>query len=317
MSELELSVVSPCYNEEENIPRLCSELTRVLGSLGVDYEIVLVENGSHDKSMEIMENLAGKDSHIKIVQLSRNFSYQGGISAGLAHAQGMFLVCIDADLQDPVDLIPEMYEKAITERFDIVYGIRRSRQESAIQRLAYKLFYRVMKIITPFDIPLDAGDFALVSRPVLDAIRELPEKDRFVRGLRAWVGFRSGGIPYDRVARELGESKFSITEQFMLAFQGLFSFSFLPLRILFYFGVVVCVMTAFLIVVYFGWRITNPNAWPAGIATIVLLLLAQIGLSMAGIGLIGEYLAIIFVETKRRPTFITKKLVNMAEGEKE
>lgn len=311
MSCVELSVVSPCYNEETNLPRLHAELTRVLGGMGVSYEIVLVENGSVDRSMAIMEELAAADPHVKVVQLSRNFTYQGGICAGMAHAAGRFLVSIDADLQDPPDLIPELHRTALEGGYDIVYGVRRSRQEGFLQTLAYKAFYRLMRFMTPFEVPLDAGDFALIDRPVLDAIRHLPERDRFLRGLRAWVGFRSTGLPYDRRARELGESKFSLVDQFVLAFQGLFSFSFMPLRMLFYAGVAVCAAVGPLTLLYVAWRIMVPTAWPAGVATIVILLLIQIGLTMAGTGLIGEYLAIVFVETKRRPSFITRKLVNL------
>ena len=311
MNNVELSVLSPCYNEEENLPRLYDELTRMLVGMGITYEIILVENGSQDNSMTILENLAREDPHVKIVQLSRNFTYQGGISAGMAYASGNFLISIDADLQDPVDLIPEMYEKAMEGDYDIVYGIRKSRQEGLLQKAAYKTFYRMMKMITPFDVPLDAGDFALINRQVLDAILGLPEKNRFLRGLRAWVGFKSTGIPYDRLARAHGKSKFSIADQFGIAFQGLFSFSFLPLRMLFHTGVFICLMIVPLVAMYIVWRALAPNAWPAGTATIIILLLVQIGLTMAGVGLIGEYLAIIFEETKRRPSFITKKLVNL------
>jgi dolichol-phosphate mannosyltransferase len=307
----ELSIVSPCFNEEDNLGRLSQELTRVLEPLGLAYEIIMVENGSSDGSMSMMQSLADNDPHIKIVQLTRNFGYQGGISAGMAHASGRYLVCIDADLQDPVELIPEMYRAAVEGEYDIVYGVRRSRQEPLLQRAAYKLYYRIMRWATPFEIPLDAGDFAVINRQVLDAMLALPEKDRFLRGLRAWVGFRSTGIPYDRRARQAGSSKFSLGSLFLLAIRSVFSFSFVPMRMLFNVGMLICAMIIPLVIAYVIWRLINPAAWPPGIATIVILLLTQIGLTMAGIGLIGEYLAIIFIEVKGRPVYITRRLVNL------
>ncbi|MGA1794847.1 MAG: glycosyltransferase family 2 protein [bacterium] len=310
MSEVVLSVITPCYDESDNIPRLYSELTRVLEDLGVHYELIWVENGSRDDSFEMMKDLAEKDPRVKIIQLTRNFTYQGGIAAGMAYAQGKYLVSIDADLQDPPEMIGRMYEKAITEHYDIVYGIRRKRQEGFVQRAAYRLFYRIMRAISSVDVPLDAGDFALISRPVLNALRSLPERDRFHRGLRAWVGFNATGIEYDRGARLRGASKFSIADQFLLAFQGLFSFSFMPLRLFFYAGVGVCLAIVPLFLFYMVWRIMVPGAWPPGVATIILLLLAILGVTMFGIGLIGEYIAIIFVEVKERPTFLIKSMVN-------
>lgn len=308
---VDLSVVSPCFNEEENVERLYSELTRVLEPSGISYELILVENGSSDRTMELLSGIAAKDPRVKVVQLTRNFSYQGGITAGMEFAAGKNLITIDADLQDPPELIPELYAKA-QEGYDVVYGIRRSRQEGFFKRFAYQAFYRLMRKITPFEIPLDAGDFALVTRPVLDAIRSLPERDRFLRGLRAWVGFRSTGIEYDRHARTAGESKFSVVGLFMLAFQGLFSFSFVPIRALFYFGLVVLGLVLPLVGGYVVWRIADPAAWPPGLATLIILNLLQLGLVMAGIGLIGEYLTIVFVEVKARPVFITRELINLS-----
>ena len=306
-----LSVVSPCFNERENIATLYAELRRVLEGAGVSFEVIMVENGSTDGSFDLMLALANDDPRLKVVQLSRNFGYQGAISAGMAHAAGEFLVCIDADLQDPPELIPVMLERALSEGCDIVYGVRRSRQEGPLRSLSYKAFYRLMQRITPFDMPLDAGDFALINRTVLDTLLALPEKDRFLRGLRAWVGFHSVGIPYDRRARTAGESKFSPVGLFVFALQGLFSFSFLPVRMLFNLGVAICLMIVPLIIGYTVWRVLVPSAWPPGVATILILLLTQIGLTMAGIGLIGEYLSIIFVEVKRRPTFVTRRRVNL------
>ena len=315
MRSIDLSIVSPCYNERENLHRLHAELTRVVRAMGVRYEIILVENGSADDSMAMLREIARQDPHVKVVQLSRNFSYQGGIAAGMAHASGERLITIDADLQDPVDLIPELYRTSVDDDVDIVYGVRRSRKEGAVRQLGYRWFYRLMRAITPFDVPLDAGDFALVTRRVLDVLLALPEKDRFLRGLRAWTGFRSAGVPYDRSARQAGESKFPFSEMILLAFRGLFSFSFLPIRMLFTLGVAVLALVIPTIVGYIVWRIVEPTAWPPGIATLAILLLIQIGLTMLGIGLIGEYLSIIFIEVKNRPIFVVRNVLNFEENE--
>jgi len=313
MNDIQLSIVTPCYDEQDNIEKLYIELTRVMKTMGITYELIWVENGSSDNTYELMKLHAENDPAIKIVQLSRNFTYQGGVAAGMAFAQGQYLVCIDADLQDPPEIIEQMYQKAISQQFDIVYGIRKQRKESFIQKSSYWLFYRVMRVIADIEIPLDAGDFALINRPVLKALLAMPEKDRFLRGLRAWVGFRSTGIEYNRQAREHGVSKFSIRDQFLIAFQGLFSFSFLPLRFFFYTGLCTCLGLFPLGLVYLLWRLMVPDAWPAGTATIVLLIIFLFGLTLFGIGLIGEYLAIIFVEVKKRPTFIVKTVIKHDE----
>ncbi len=305
----ELSVVVPCYNEEENVSALCETVAATLGA--VDYELVVVENGSMDRSMELLETYAGKDPRIRIVQLSRNFTYQGGISAGLAHASGRFVVTIDADLQDPLDLVPRMLAAAREGGYDVVFGVRRTRQEGVLKRAAYRAFYRLFRWLAPFPIPVDAGDFALMSRRALDVVLDLPERDRFIRGLRAWIGFKTMGIPYDRAARTRGRSHFSVGGLFLVAFQGLFSFSFAPLRALFYVGVAICLAIIPLTLAYIAWRQFFPGDWPPGIATIVVLQLTTIGIVTASVGLLGMYLSIIFTEVKGRPTYVVERLVNL------
>lgn len=305
----ELSVVVPCYNEEDNIAVLCESVAEVLGS--IDYELVAVENGSCDRTMELLERYAGENPRIRIVQLSRNFSYQGGIAAGMSHAGGRYLVTVDADLQDPLDLVPKMLSTAEEGGYDVVFGVRRTRQEGVLKQFAYRAFYRLFRWLAPFSIPVDAGDFALMSRRALDAVLDLPERDRFIRGLRAWIGFKTIGIPYDRKARERGRSHFSVGGLFLIAFQGLFSFSFAPLRGLFYAGVSICLAIIPLTVGYVAWRKFFPSEWPPGIATIVVLQLTTIGIVTASVGLLGMYLSIIFTEVKGRPTYVVQRLVNV------
>jgi glycosyltransferase involved in cell wall biosynthesis len=305
----ELSVVVPCYNEEENIPALCDSVAEVLKS--VDYELIAVENGSVDRSMELLEGYATGNPRIRIVQLSRNFTYQGGIAAGMAHAAGKYVVTIDADLQDPLDLVPQMLSLAREGGYDVVFGVRRTRQEGILMRVAYRAFYRLFRWLAPFPIPVDAGDFALMSRRALDVVLELPERDRFIRGLRAWIGFKTIGIPYDRGARERGRSHFSVGGLFLVAFQGLFSFSFAPLRGLFYAGVAICLAIIPLTLGYIAWRQFFPGEWPPGIATIIVLQLTTIGIVTASVGLLGMYLSIIFTEVKGRPTYVVERLVNV------
>ncbi|MFA6146754.1 MAG: glycosyltransferase family 2 protein [bacterium] len=304
-----LSVVVPCYNEQENVPVLCESVAEVLKS--IDYELIVVENGSVDRSMELLERYAAGNSRIRIVQLSRNFTYQGGIAAGMAYARGNYVVTIDADLQDPLDLIPQMLSSAREGGYDVVFGVRRTRQEGIMKQAAYRAFYRLFRWLAPFTIPIDAGDFALMSRRALDAVLDLPERDRFIRGLRAWVGFKTIGIPYDRRARERGKSHFSVGSLFLVAFQGLFSFSFAPLRGLFYAGVAICLAIIPLILGYIAWREYFPGEWPPGVATIIVLQLTTIGIVTAATGLLGMYLSIIFTEVKGRPTYVVERLVNL------
>ncbi len=308
----ELSVVVPCYDEEENVPALCESVAAILGS--VDYELIVVENGSMDRSMELLEEYAAANPRIRIVQLSRNFSYQGGIAAGMAYATGSYVITIDADLQDPLDLVPQMLSTAREGAYDVVFGVRRTRQEGLLKRASYRAFYRLFRWLAPFNIPVDAGDFALMSRRALDTVLSLPERDRFIRGLRAWIGFRTIGIPYDRQARERGKSHFSVAALFLVAFQGLFSFSFAPLRGLFYVGVGICVAIIPLTLGYVAWRQFVPSDWPPGIATIIVLQLATIGIVTASVGLLGMYLSIIFTEVKGRPTYVVQRLVNPHPG---
>jgi len=304
----ELSVVVPCYDEEENVQVLCESVERTLGH--IDYELVVVENGSTDGSMELLERCASENPRIRIVQLSRNFSYQGGIAAGMTHAAGDYIITIDADLQDPLELVPQMLSTARDGGYDVVFGVRRTRQEGILKRASYRTFYRLFRWLAPFNIPVDAGDFALMSRRALDTVLSLPERDRFIRGLRAWIGFKTVGIPYDRQARERGKSHFSIAALFLVAFQGLFSFSFAPLRGLFYAGVGICVAIIPLTLAYIAWRQFVPSDWPPGVATIIVLQLATIGIVTASVGLLGMYLSIIFTEVKGRPTYIVQRLVN-------
>jgi glycosyltransferase involved in cell wall biosynthesis len=308
-----LSVVTPCFNEEANIGPLCSALGSTLDALAISYELVLVENGSSDGTYPLMLAAAKADPRIKIVQLSRNFTYQGGIAAGMAYARGEFVVCIDADLQDPVEMIPELLRTAQEGSYDIVYGVRRTRQETLWKRWSYRAFYRLMRWLAPFHVPEDAGDFAIMSRRAVDAILRLPERDRFVRGLRAWVGFRSCGVPYDRKARTRGESHFSFGALVLIAFQGLFSFSFVPLRAMFYLGVAIFLSVVPLIAGYAVWREMAPGAWPPGIATIIILQFLTLGFVAGGIGLLGMYLSVVFTEVKARPTFLVSRLVNLEE----
>ena len=315
MSTIALSVVSSCYDEAPNLPKLHAELTRVLGALGATYEIVLVDNGSTDGSWPLLVDLAARDPHVRVVRLTRNFTFQGGLAAGMAHARGAHLAILDADLQDPADVLVQLYRKAVGEGVDVVYGVRRARKEGLARRAGYAHFYRVRRALTPLEIPADAGDFAVISRRVLDLVLALPERERFLRGLRAWTGFRSVGVPYERAARAGGRSKFGYGELVSLALRSLFSFSFLPLRAFLALGAVLLGLVLPLSAGWLALRPPDPAAWPPGTSAVVLLLVAILGVLALGVGVLGEYVAILFVEAKGRPLFVVDTTLNLEPKE--
>jgi polyisoprenyl-phosphate glycosyltransferase len=301
-----LSVVIPLYNEEENVARLWERLRAVLGGMRVSFELLLVDDGSRDATPRLLDALHDQCENIVIVRLSRNFGHQAAVSAGLEHAQGRALVILDGDLQDPPELIPEMVQ-LWRSGHEVVYAVRRTRREGPVKRLAYRAFYRVLGRISEIDIPLDSGDCCLMDRRVVDALNRLPERCRFIRGLRSYVGFRQVGLEYDRPAREAGRPKYTLRKLSRLAIDGLVSFSGTPLRIVTYLGAI----TAALALILTGWVIddairnqTAPRGWAS--TTIVILFMGAI--QLLSLGVIGEYIRLIFLECKGRPSYIIDEL---------
>jgi len=301
----ELSVVAPLFNERENIAELYRRTTDSVRAIGLDYEMVLVDDGSRDGTPELIDDLRDRDPHVVVVRLSRNFGHQAAVSAGLDHARGAAVVVIDGDLQDPPELIADFVEKW-REGFEVVYAVRRGRKEGWLKRLGYHAFYRLWSAISDLDIPLDSGDFCLMDRQVVDVLRHLPEQMRFVRGLRSFVGFRQVGLVYDRSARAEGAPKYTMTGLVSLAVDGLVSFSSRPLRLVTYLGLFTISIAVALLVWVFTDAIANGTS-PRGWASTLVTVLFMGSIQLFSLGIIGEYIRLIFLETKRRPSYIVRE----------
>ena len=310
-----ISVVAPVFNEHSTLPELHRRLTEVLAPLGA-YEIVLVDDGSSDGSWDALLELAARDPHLRLLRLSRNFGHQAALSAGLDAARGEAIVLMDADLQDPPELIPQLVGKW-REGFDVVYAIRGEREGEPRLRLAsISLFYRLLYRITSTEIPQNVGDFRLLSRRAADAITAMPERARFLRGMTSWIGFRQTGVQYTREARYAGESKYPPRKLLRLALDGITSFSTAPIKLVTALGfalVVFCVgVLAWTLYVRF-FTSHHPQGWTSVIAVVLLLG----GVQLLSLGVIGQYVARIFDETKQRPLYLVDEVVeNVRETEK-
>jgi len=299
-----LSVVVPLYNEEENVVELHRRLSAALGGMGIVYEVVLVDDGSKDATARMIDELHATDPNLSAVHLSRNFGHQPAVSAGLDHARGRAVVIMDGDLQDPPEVLPQFFAKW-REGVEVVYAVRRHRKEGPVKRLGYFAFYRVLNAISDLDIPLDSGDFCLMDRKVVDALKGLPERARFVRGLRTFVGFRQGGLAYDRAAREAGVPKYSFRALIGLAVDGLVSFSSYPLRLVTRLGVLAAAVSLGLTAwVLIEAILARTDRLPRGWASTVIIVLFMGSVQLISLGIIGEYIRLIFVESKGRPTYI-------------
>ena len=309
-----LSIVVPCFNEEDVIRLTHRRLIDVLGNAGCCLQIVFVDDGSDDRTTDIAVEIAKSDPRVKTVLLSRNFGHQAAVSAGLAEADGDAVVVMDADLQDPPEAVIHMVEKWL-QGADIVYGIRTRRKESLLKRAGYNLFYRAYQRLANIDVPVDAGDFSLMDRKVLEIINALPEKNRFFRGLRAWSGFRQVSIAYERQPRAAGYTKYSLTKLIGLAKDGIFNFSTVPLTAVFYLGTLMSILSfiALLFVLIlrifdipvFGMRASEVQGFSSTILTILLIG----GIQLVSIGVLGEYIGRIYQEIKGRPSYVIRDKV--------
>ena len=302
-----VSVVVPVYNEAEGIAHFHERATAALKLLpDSDYELVYVDDGSRDKSYDIMRGFADGDARVKVVKFSRNFGHQIAITAGLDYAEGDAVVFIDADLQDPPELIGELLAK-MREGNDVVYARRRARKgETAFKLATAAAFYRMLRAIANIDIPPDVGDFRIISARVADQLRAMKEKDRFIRGLVSWVGFRQSFIMYDRDERYAGETKYPLTKMIKFAFDGLTSFSSAPLRIATWMGYISSAL-AFLYLLSVFVQVAM-GITVEGWATIIVAVLFLGGVQLICIGIIGEYLGRVFNEIKPRPVYIVEEV---------
>ena len=312
----QLSVVIPCYNEEEVLSRLQARLFTALQELGMDWEVIFVDDGSRDTTQAQLTALHWDDPRFKVIALSRNFGHQTAISAGLAYASGEIVAIIDADLQDPPELLGQCVEK-LNDGFDVVYAVRRKRKERLIKRVAYSLFYRLLRAVADAEMPLDAGDFCVMRRRVADVLRRMPEREPFIRGLRAWAGFRQTGIEYERAQRAAGKTKYSVTKLMRLATDGIFSFSILPLRASVFLGFGALVVAVAWAILHLVWRIAGFRlmghtaaelpGWTALMCGMVFLG----GLQLLILGCAGEYIGRIYMEIKHRPRWIVRKALGI------
>jgi dolichol-phosphate mannosyltransferase len=300
------------FNEDRIIPLLHRRLADASARWNAAFEVMLVDDGSTDDTLPALRSLHATDGRFKYISLARNFGHQTAVSAGLQYVAGDVVAIIDGDLQDP----PEELQRFLhywSEGYDVVYGIRTKRKESAVKRAAYHAFYRILSWCSSIDIPLDAGDFCVIDRVVVDCLNAMPERNRFVRGLRSWVGYRQIGVPYEREPRFAGEPKYTLFKLMRLAFDGIISFSYRPLQLAGTLGFAACVFSFAGIVFYVVHRILNrkifglaPQDVP-GFTTLILVILFIGGVQLLTLGVLGEYIGRIFDEVKQRPLYLLKE----------
>lgn len=305
----QINILVPLFNEEDSFETLVNRLSKLMDDSGsLRISVIMADDGSTDRTPELMEALSLRDHRFHSIFLSRNFGHQMALSALLSCSDASECAfIIDGDLQDPPELLHEFY-RHFQQGYDVVYAVRSHRKESIFKRTAYKSFYRVLKNSSYIDIPLDSGDFSLISRRVIDELNNMGEESRFIRGMRSWVGFRQLGIPYKREERKAGDSKYTFPKLLQLAFNGIFNFSQLPIRLISYVGAT----TVFISLCYLAHTIIKrlffdevPEGFTGIIATITLFGGAQ----LLSIGIIGEYILRIFFQVKQRPLFIIKKQI--------
>lgn len=314
-----ISLVIPVFNEAENIAHLWDRLKETTAKIanGARFEAVFVDDGSSDGTAEQIGRLEPTDFLAwKLVQFSRNFGHQAAISAGMRYAEGEALVFLDADLQDPPELIPVFLEK-FRAGYDVVYGIRQNRKEPLWLRFCFSAFYRLFNAIAERPIPLDVGDFSLISKRVAKLIAEMPERDRLIRGMRSWVGFKQIGIPYDRPERHAGTTSYSLGRRIEGALDGIFGFSKVPIRIALFTGLAVCIvggmylLRALFCALFFGGSMVQ------GWASMITLGFMLGGANLIAIAIVGEYVCRIYFQTKNRPLFVVEKVADSSGADEE
>ncbi|MFZ3485236.1 glycosyltransferase family 2 protein [Sphingomonas sp. 3-13AW] len=314
MNRPALSIVIPCYNEEACLEALHARVSAAArAAVGASHEIVLVNDGSRDGSWPVMQRIAAADPCVVAINLSRNHGHQLALTAGLDLCAGEQILILDADLQDPPELLADMRETMVRESADVVYAVRRKREgESLFKKLTAAIFYRVLDRVTDTPIPLDTGDFRLMSRRALDAFLSLPEQARFIRGMVAWVGFRQVPFLYDRAERHAGETKYPLAKMMRFAFDAMTGFSTAPLRLASHMGLVLTGASVLLMAyIAIGWAMGNAvQGWTSTMLVVVFLGAVQ----MFVLGMIGEYLGRLYVESKRRPLYLVADVAGPVQG---
>jgi polyisoprenyl-phosphate glycosyltransferase len=304
-----LTAVIACYRDAPAIPQMHERLTTTFRQLGVDYEIVFVNDASPDDARVVLASLAERDPNVVVVNHTRNFGSQSAFTSGMEIATGDAVVLLDGDLQDPPELIEKFYARW-REGYDVVYGVRERRVTTLPMQLAYKLFYRIFRSLSYVSIPVDAGDFSLLDRRVVDALNALPESNRFLRGLRAWVGFRQTGVPYVRPARPYGETTNSLRRNVGWARRAIVSFSYAPLNLIAWLAFITVGLSIVAAILTIVLRIVDPHVAPRGITTVIVVVLFIGGIQLICLSIVGSYLAHIYEEVKRRPPYIVESILN-------
>ena len=297
------SFIVPIYNEEEIIPELYRRLSAVMNRMDGLVELILINDGSRDRSLQLLRDLHQKDPRICYLSFARNFGHQIAVTAGLNFVRGQVIVILDADLQDPPELIPDMVEKW-RQGYQVVYAQRTQRQkEGWFKRFTAYFFYRILKKLADVEIPTDTGDFCLMDRQIVDILNSMPERTRYIRGLRSWVGFQQTAIQFERNPRFAGEVKYTFSKSLALAINGLVSFSIVPLRLSTYLGLVAAVAAILMALLVLYWRLFVPHSPLTGFTIILMAIFFLGSVQLVSVGILGEYIGRIYEEVKARPLY--------------
>jgi dolichol-phosphate mannosyltransferase len=308
MTQIRYSIIAPCYNEEENLPELYQKIKTTLEKTGEVWELILINDGSRDRTAQVMRELQAADPRVHYIDFARNFGHQIAVTAGMDYAQGEAIILIDADLQDPPELILEMIDKW-KEGYEVIYAVRTGRKgESWFKLMTAKLFYRLIYRITDVDIPLDTGDFRLMDRKVVNAMRQMKERHRFIRGMTSWIGFKQTGVEYVRQERFAGATKYPLRRMVKFAWDAITGFSYFPLQLAMYLGFIIAAISSLFIFVVIVARLSGVQAF-AGQATTLVMVLFLGGVQLISLGIIGEYLGRIYDEVKGRPLYVVSEAV--------
>lgn len=316
MTQPTVSIIIPIYNEEENIPELYHRLQSIIEQVDGEAEVIFIDDGSRDNSLNLVRQIYERDYRVKYISLARNFGHQIAVTAGLNNVKGEAVIVMDADLQDPPELVLPMIEKW-RQGYQVVYAQRLARKkESALKRFTAYAFYRILRRLADVNIPSDTGDFCLMDREIVDILNAMPERNRYIRGLRAWVGFRQTAIPFERDPRFAGKVKYSFAKSWALAINGIISFSRVPLKLATYLGMLSAAAALLMILLVLYWRLFDPASPLIGYTLITIALFFLGSVQLFCIGILGEYIGRIYEEVKGRPIYTVKEMRGVTNRKK-
>jgi polyisoprenyl-phosphate glycosyltransferase len=308
--KIDISIVIPVFYSARIFPTLYERLVKTLEDISSSFEIIAVVDGCTDNSAAVIADINATDPRVKLIEFSRNFGNQMAITAGLRYSTGDIVVVIDDDLEDPPEFIPQLVSKA-KEGFDVVYAVRRKREISWLRQKMFKIYYRIFSRLSNFEVPEDVGDYCLMRRPIVDVLNSMPESHRYIRGLRSWAGFKQIGIQFDREVRHSGESGFNLVRYFRFAFDGIFSFSHVPLLLSTYLGFFISLISFLLGIWFLAAKVMGLLPDVPGWSSIAVFILFIGGVQLLSVGVLGQYIGRIYDEVKRRPPYIVKRLIGI------